>query len=176
MAEALHSVGVSASFLAFVVLVLNVKLKLGMFSDSSSSKIVMSDKKQGAAFHFVLHKFVLKCSVKDGWRLHGILDEESVSPFEVETNEFKSAALEMRRNVKINLRRIIKSKQGKSYRALLSAQFFDAASLSSDEEEEEEEDEEEEEENEEYEDEEDENNDEENNDDDDADSDDDENS
>ena len=57
MTEALHSVGVSATFLAFVVLVLNVKLKLGMFSDSSNSKIVMSDKKQGAAFHFVLHKF-----------------------------------------------------------------------------------------------------------------------
>ena len=48
----------------------------------------------------------------------------------------------MRRNVKINLRRIIKSKHGKSssYCTLLSAQFFYAGALSSDEEDEEEDD------------------------------------
>jgi hypothetical protein len=45
-----------------------------MFSDGRSS-IKMSDKKQGAAFSWVLNKFVLKYCVKDGWRLHGVLEE-----------------------------------------------------------------------------------------------------
>jgi len=128
MTEALHSVGASASFVAYVVLVLNVKMKRGMFSDGRSS-IEMSNKKQGAAFSLVLNKFVLKCCVKDGWRLHGVLEEADTSPVlaDADAEDFQSAARIYRKSVRRNLRSITESKHGvtNSYNIILSKYFFD---------------------------------------------------
>ena len=68
MNEALFSRGISAVFLSYVVLVLNVKRGLGMFHTlRAKSCISASDPKQGAAFHYILANFTLKGIVKNGF-------------------------------------------------------------------------------------------------------------
>ena len=64
--ETLCSVRVSAFYLAFVTVVLNVKLQLGMFQTGKAVAIDISDVTQGAAFNFVLARFIYPCCVKHG--------------------------------------------------------------------------------------------------------------
>ena len=59
-----------------------------MFSDSKTS-IEVSNKKQGAAFCWILNKFVLKCCVKDGWRLHGVLQDMNSVPADADAQDFE---------------------------------------------------------------------------------------
>jgi hypothetical protein len=69
--------GISAVFLSYVVLVLNVKRGLGMFHTlRAKSCVSASDPKQGAAFHYIPANFTLKSIVKNGFLLQGIKDDE----------------------------------------------------------------------------------------------------
>jgi len=75
--ETLCSVRVSASFLAFVTVVMNVKVKTGMIQIGTTA-IELSDMTQGAEFNFVLAKFIYPGCVQLGWRLNGIIDDDPI--------------------------------------------------------------------------------------------------
>ena len=90
MNEALFSRGISAVFLSYVVLVLNVKRGLGMFHTlRAKSCVSASDPKQGAAFHYILANFTLKGIV---FLLHGIEDDELKMLMDP-TSDYKEATL-----------------------------------------------------------------------------------
>ena len=82
--------GISAVFLSYVVLVLNVKRGLGMFHTlRAKSCVSASDPKQGAAFHYILANFTLKGIV---FLLHGIEDDELKMLMDP-TSDYKEATL-----------------------------------------------------------------------------------
>ena len=76
MNKALIERRISAVFLSYVILVLNVKRGLGMFNNlQDKNHVSASDPKQGAAFHHILANFVLKGTVENGFLLHGVDDD-----------------------------------------------------------------------------------------------------
>ena len=71
MNEALCKLRITIFFLAYVVIVLNVKRRLGMFeTPHAKNPISGSDPKQGAAYNFVLNYF-LEGVIKDGIEIEG---------------------------------------------------------------------------------------------------------
>ena len=62
MNEALFSCRINVNFMSYVILVLTVKRRLGMFKTlSAKNPVSASDPRQGALFHHVLSNFVLRC-------------------------------------------------------------------------------------------------------------------
>jgi hypothetical protein len=76
MNKALFERRIGAVFLSYVILVLNVKRGLGMFSTQRlKNPVSASDPMQGAAFHHILANFVLQGVINDNFRVYGVDDE-----------------------------------------------------------------------------------------------------
>jgi hypothetical protein len=98
---------VSTRGLSYVILVLTVKRRLGMFKTlSSKNPVSASDPRQGAFSHHVLSNFVLKGVLEHGFLLHGINNDEleKIVNSRVEpTTVYKNSARSLRQEVNKSL-------------------------------------------------------------------------
>ena len=106
--EALFSRRIIVNFMSYVILVLTVQRRLGMFKTlSTKNPVSASDPRQVAFFHHVLSSFVLKGVLEHGFLFHGINDDELQkvvnSQDEEPTTVYKNYARSHRREVNTSL-------------------------------------------------------------------------